>query len=114
MRTRLLSESESKPSRKGKGEKMKIKVFACVILVAVLLISACTINRPVCATSNPLGTKVGTYTQTGFLGFPPTMNKDAAILKAAENGGITKISTVDFRTTWMIFTIKYETIVTGQ
>lgn len=100
--------------RKGKGEKMKVRVFACVILLAIILVSACSMNRPVCATSNPLGTKVGTYTQTSFLGFPPMANKDAAIAKAAANGGITKISTVDYRMTWMIFTIKYETIVTGE
>lgn len=85
-----------------------------VVLVILLLISACTINRPISATSNPLGQKVGVYTQTSLFGFPPIANKDAAIAKAAYNGGITKISTVDYNTTWMLFVVKYETIVTGD
>jgi hypothetical protein len=38
----------------------------------------------------------------------------AATAKAAQNGGITKISTVDHNTTWMFFIIKYQTIVTGE
>ena len=93
---------------------MKTKTLIGFALLLILLVSACTINRPVAATSNPLGTKVGVYTQTSFLGFPPMANKDACILKAAEMGGITKISTVSYNATWMIFVIKYETIVTGE
>ncbi len=93
---------------------MKLRSIIVTALLLMLLLSSCTINRPICATSNPLGQKVGIYTQTGILGFPPPMNKEAAIVKAARNGGITKISTVDYNSTWMIFTIKYETIVTGD
>ncbi|HPA24612.1 MAG TPA: TRL domain-containing protein, partial [Candidatus Cloacimonas sp.] len=33
---------------------------------------------------------------------------------AAENGGITNISTVDYNTTWLLFLMKYQTIVTGN
>lgn len=93
---------------------MKMKLILAILILAMLLISACSMNRPICATSNPLGSKVGIYTQTSFLGFPPPANNDAAIAKAALNGGITKISTVDFRSTWMLFIMKYETIVTGD
>ncbi len=93
---------------------MKLLSRLAVVLVIIILLSSCTFNRPVAATSNPLGAKVGTYTQTGFLGFPPRANNDAAIAKAARNGGITRISTVDHNTTWMIFFVKYETIVTGE
>jgi hypothetical protein len=93
---------------------MKLRSVILILVLALLLLSACTINRPVCATSNPLGSKVGTYTQTGFLSFPPPANNEAAIAKAAMNGDITKISTVDFNSTWMIFMVKYTTIVTGD
>ncbi len=93
---------------------MKLLSKLAAVLVIIVLLSSCTINRPVCATSNPMGTKVGTYTQTGILGFPPMANKEAAVAKAAQNGGITKISTVDYNTTWMIFIMQYETIVTGE
>lgn len=93
---------------------MKLRLMIVAALLLVILLSACTINRPVCATSNPLGQKVGIYAQTGLFGFPPPMNKEAATAKAARNGGITKISTVDYNTTWMLFIMKYETIVTGD
>ena len=71
-------------------------------------------NKPICATSNPLGEKQGVYSQISILGIPPIANKNAAIAKAAENGGITSISTVDYNTTWLFFLIKYDTIVTGN
>ena len=93
---------------------MKLKSCLLLALAILLLISACTVNRPICATSNPLGQKVGIYSQQSLFGFPPIANKDAAIAKAAYNGGITKISTVDYNTTWMLFVVKYETIVTGD
>ncbi|PKN79844.1 MAG: protein trl (tRNA-associated locus protein) [Candidatus Cloacimonetes bacterium HGW-Cloacimonetes-1] len=93
---------------------MKTKTLIGLALLLILVLSACSYNLPVSATSNPLGTKVGVYSQTGFLGFPPMASKDVAIHKAAQNGGITKISTVNYNMTWMIFIWKYETIVTGE
>jgi hypothetical protein len=91
-----------------------MKVLIAIFLLTVILLSACSFNLPVSATSNPLGTKTGTFVQTGILGFPPPMSNAAAIYEAAKNGGITKISTVNFNQKWMIFTMKYETIVTGE
>ena len=88
------------------------KLLAVILLLVI--ISSCTMNKPICATSNPLGEKQGVYSQISILGIPPIANKNAAIAKAAENGGITNISTVDYNTTWLIFLIKYETIVTGN
>ena len=61
-----------------------------------------------------MGEKQGVYSQISILGIPPIANKNAAIAKAAENGGITNISTVDYNTTFLFFLIKYETIVTGN
>lgn len=88
------------------------KLLAVVLLLVI--ISSCTINKPICATSNPLGEKQGVYTQISIFGFPPITNNNAAIAKAAENGGITNISTVDYNTTWLLFLMKYQTIVTGN
>jgi len=92
--------------------KQLAKLLAVVLLLVV--ISSCTVNKPICATSNPLGEKQGVYSQISILGIPPVANQNAAIAKAAENGGITSISTVDYNTTWLLFLIKYETIVTGN
>jgi len=93
---------------------MKTRSLILLVLLIVFLFAACSINRPVSATSNPLGSKTGVFIQTGILGFPPMMSKDAATAAAAKNGGITKISTVDYNMTWMIFTMQYKTIVTGE
>ncbi|HQQ67225.1 MAG TPA: TRL domain-containing protein, partial [Candidatus Cloacimonadota bacterium] len=72
------------------------------------------LNRPVCATSNPLGSKVGVYKQKSILFFSPISNTDAAIQKAAENGGITRISTVDHNITFFLLFTEYRTIVRGE
>jgi hypothetical protein len=93
---------------------MKTRVLILAAVVLMMLITACSYNIPIGATSNALGTKVGVYTQVGYLGFPPMMSKAAAVTEAAKNGGITKISTVNYNYTWLIFMTKYETIVTGE
>ena len=93
---------------------MKKIVLLSLTLLLVLAITSCAYNRPIAATSNPIGSKVGTYTQIGILYFPPLYNDDSAILKAAENGGITKISTVDYNVRWKVLFYEYETVVTGE
>lgn len=85
-----------------------------ITVAAMLLLGACTLNRPVCATSNPVGSKVGIFAQKGILFFPPVSNTDAAILKAAANGGITKISTIDHNITYFLFFNESRTIVSGE
>jgi uncharacterized lipoprotein YajG len=94
--------------------KMKARYFILPVLVLVMLLTACSMNQPVCATSNPLGAKTGTYTQTSFLMFPPSQSKEAAIAAAAKNGGITRISTVDYIVTWKIIFTDFTTVVTGE
>lgn len=93
---------------------MKARYLVLLGLALALLLSACSINQPVCATSNPLGAKTGTFTQTSFLMFPPSQSKEAAIAAAAKNGGITRISTVDYIVTWKIIFVDYTTVVTGE
>lgn len=88
---------------------MKKKIF--LLLSIVIILSACSLNRPVCATEQALGSKTGTFTQKAYLGYPPEETDAAAIQQAAKNGGITKISTVDYVITYYFFMTKYETIV---
>ena len=80
----------------------------------LMFITSCSITLPVSATSNPVGSKIGTAKASGFFGMI-YMDADASIKNAAENGGITKISTVDIKTTNLlgVFT-GYECIVTGE
>jgi hypothetical protein len=91
----------------------KIKT-AAALFVLVAMLSGCALTLPVNATSNPVGSKVGTSSATGYLGFL-FFNQDASIRAAAKNGGITKISTVDIKQSNVLnIIITYETIVTGE
>jgi hypothetical protein len=88
------------------------KVF--LIFAAALLLSSCAITLPVNATSNEVGSKVGMSKATGYLNVL-WFDQDASIQKAAKQGGITKISTVDLKQTNMLGIIQtYECIVTGN
>ena len=85
-----------------------------LIFAAALLLTSCAITLPVNATSNEVGSKVGMSTATGYLNVL-WFDQDASIQKAAKQGGITKISTVDLKQTNMLGIIQtYECIVTGN
>jgi hypothetical protein len=91
----------------------KVKTFFALLAV-VAMMSSCSLTLPVTATSNPVGTRVGTAKATGFLGIL-FFNADASIRTAAKNGGITKISTVDIKQGNVLnLIVTYETIVTGE
>lgn len=91
----------------------KLKIITAMFAVT-LMMSSCALTLPVNATSNPVGSKVGTAKATGFLGVL-FFNADASIRTAAKNGGITKISTVDIKQSNVLnLIITYETIVTGE
>jgi hypothetical protein len=88
------------------------KIF--LIFAVALLLSSCAITLPVNATSNEVGSKVGMSKATGYLNVL-WFDQDASIQKAAKQGGITKISTVDLKQTNMLGIIQtYECIVTGN
>ncbi|TVR83420.1 MAG: hypothetical protein EA409_02795 [Saprospirales bacterium] len=96
-----------------KAIKNKILLFA-IVLATGAFFTSCSVTLPVTATSNQVGTKVGSATATGFLGVL-FFDQDASIRTAARNGNITRISTVDIRhgnVLGLIYT--YETIVTGE
>ncbi len=76
--------------------------------------SSCSLTLPVNATSNKVGSKVGTAKATGYLGVL-FFGQDASIQTAAKNGGIKKISTVDIKQNNLFgLVVSYETIVTGE
>lgn len=89
------------------------KFTLALIAAAGLLLASCTSIGPVCATSNTLGSKVGESSGTFLFGVLP-LNADYSIQSASRKAGITKISTVDVKTTIGLFTVKYTTIVTGE
>lgn len=95
--------------RKFKG------LFFAVALVVSAMLSSCAITTPITATSNPVGSKVGTAKSMSIFGFFPD-GGDLSIKSAAKQGGIKKISTVDFKQSmvFLYFVMSYETIVTGE
>ncbi len=85
-----------------------------VVISATLLMSACTYTEPLAISSNPVGKKVGT-SKGGFVFKVLAFGADYSIEKAARNGGITKISTVDVKTLNVLGIYKQKTtIVTGE
>ncbi len=84
--------------------------------VAMVCFTSCAVTAPVCATGNPVGSKVGVASTTCILGAFFFDGGDASIKSAAKNGGISKISTVDFKSemVFLYFVQKYSTIVTGE
>lgn len=87
-------------------------IIAVFLLLTVF--SCASLNRPVAATSNPVGELVGQSTGTIWLGV--IGNVDASIKEAAQNGGITEISTVDFeyRMVALGFGAQFTCTVTGN
>lgn len=92
------------------------KLFKIVTIFVVLtaMFSCATVNTPVAATSNPVGELVGQ--SSGIVWFNILGTVDAGIKTAAQNGGITEISTVDFeyKTLMLGLGTKYTCTVTGK
>ena len=91
----------------------KIKNFL-LFAMSVVAISSCTITTPVLVTDNVVGEKTGEASVSVLLGFIGPMDRDISIKKAAENGGITEVGSVDYSVRIGLFTSKYKTIVTGR
>jgi hypothetical protein len=93
---------------------MKSKInFFLLLAILVSIFSSCSTIHPLNATSNPLGSKVGSSEATTVFGI--CFDGDASIRTAAKNGGITRISTVDVKKTNVLFVVTtVRTIVTGE
>jgi ABC-type sugar transport system substrate-binding protein len=94
-------------------KKNHFSLFIAAVFIAVML-SSCSATYPVAASSNPVGTKVGKSTGHSFFTVL-VFGSDASIQTAAKNGGITKISTVDFTREDILGIYQtYTTTVTGE
>jgi hypothetical protein len=92
----------------------KTFLSAAALFTMAAMMSSCSLTMPVAATSNPVGAKVGTSKATIYLGVL-VFNGDASIQTAAKNGGITRISTVDLKSTNILNLFgTHECIVTGE
>lgn len=93
----------------------KIFKIASVILTVMFMIS-CVYTVPLTATSNPVGSKTGEASATFLFDAIPLGSGDFSIQKAALEGGISEISTIDIKKTigFLFLTMKYTTIVTGE
>lgn len=86
-------------------KKNKKLLLACI--GSILMLSSCvTTNYMI--TDNPVGTKVGVAKIRMF-----GKDKDISIERAAKNGNITKIGTVEVRTTVIVIPF-VKTTVTGE
>lgn len=93
----------------------KLKHLFAISAITALTLSSCELTRPIAATSNPVGNKVGESKAIGILYFPPFVSLgDSGIQKAIKDGGITKISYVDYKIEYYIFFNRRTCIVVGE
>lgn len=97
--------------------KKIMKIAASAALVAGLLSSCATVNSGAALTEKgPIGSKVGEATSTLFLGTWTSQGEQNNIKKAAENGGIKKVTQVEYIDQSIFFglIIKHTTRVYGE
>lgn len=90
----------------------KLKAIIITIFLGVSLSSCAVMVQPGMATGNPIGEKTGKSSYTTIFGI--ALNYDQGVAKAAQNGNIDKIATVDYKVETGLFTTEYTTIVTGK
>lgn len=94
--------------------KVRLLSLLGVAAITAAYLSSCALTVPVAATSNPVGSKVGTSSGMGLLQII-RLSPDSGIQQAAKNGGITKISTVDFKVTDILGLYQtYTCTITGE
>ena len=93
---------------------MKKFLVAAVLAASLVFMSCASITVPTGVTSEPVGPLVGQSYGRIWLGIFGTA--DAGVRAAAENGGITVISTVDTTTSlgFLALWMDFETTVTGR
>mgnify|MGYP006384233243 FL=1 len=94
---------------------MKKALVVLALVFAFVLVGCMTVVEPFAVTSNELGSKVGEASAKFLFGYLPlSFNMDLGIQKAAQNGGITKISTVDTKAKQGFLVTTISTVVTGE
>jgi hypothetical protein len=90
------------------------KVIIGLVMVAAFALISCSAAHPFWVTNNAIGTKVGKSTGTCYFRIL-CFNQDWSVQAAAKNGGITKIATVDIKSSNVLGIIwTFETTVTGE
>lgn len=92
---------------------MKKTMLKSVMICGLLTLASCSVSGPYLVTDNT-AEKRGESSYSVILGIFRKKNCDASIKKAAENGGITKVATVDNRIESKLFKTTYITVVTGN
>ncbi|MCR4853492.1 MAG: TRL-like family protein [Prevotella sp.] len=98
-------------------KKKLMSVVASAAIVVLTFTSCATINSGAALTEKaPIGQKVGEANSTIYLGIWSSNGKNNNIQKAAENGGITKVSQVEYidKSVFFGFIIKHKTRVYGE
>lgn len=94
-----------------------ISLAASAALVVAMMSSCATINSGAAISSQaPIGQKVGEAQSTYFLGMWSSQGENNNIQKAADNGGIKKISQVEYidQSIFLGLIIKHTTRVYGE
>ena len=97
--------------------KKIMKIAASAALVAGLLSSCATVNSGAALTEKgPIGSKMGEAQSTYYLGMWSSQGEQNNIQKAAENGGIKKVTQVEYIDQSICFglIIKHTTRVYGE
>ena len=89
-----------------------MKILSMIALMA--LFTSCSFYRPVSVSSNSVGRKTGKTCVKHLFGFIPLGSSDITIAKAAKNGGISKVNSVDTSFSHYLFLTKSCTIVNGN
>ncbi|MBR0099014.1 MAG: hypothetical protein IJP90_04800 [Treponema sp.] len=90
------------------------KLFAIATVALGLAFMSCSSYRPVSAGAGTVGAKHGEATAAKLFGFIP-LSSDNTMLKAAQNGGIEHIATVDQKYfSFLGLYTSVTTIVTGD
>lgn len=90
------------------------KVRNILAVGVVALMTSCSVSGPICVTDNTCLEKRGQASYSIWLGFIRPMNADVSIKKACENGGITKVGTVDAKVYGGLIRSTYTVTVTGS
>ena len=77
---------------------MKKGLLGLAVLASALFIASCTTTQPIAGATGSVGSKTGEASQKFLFGWP--LKGEGGIMQAAQNGGITKVGTVDLRTDW--------------
>jgi hypothetical protein len=83
------------------------------MICGLITLGSCSVSGPYLVTDNTADKK-GEASYSVFLGIFREKDCDASIKRAAENGGITRVATVDKRIESKMFKTTYITVVTGN